>query len=102
DAWRLRGAPFPTNRYYFPLRSTTPIYDALLFGSKSRDADTAFAAFKRAGAGRVAVVANTDAVEDMRLLARRHDVDATVHAPLSHVHMLELPGPCPPVGHTFM
>jgi hypothetical protein len=90
DAWRLRGAPFPTNRYYFPLRSRTPEFDALLLGSKSRDADTTFAALKRAGAGRIAVVSDTDHVDQMRVLAQRHGVDATVHGPLSHVQMLEV------------
>lgn len=90
DAWRLRGAPFPTNRYYFPLRSTEPVFDALLLGSKSRDGDTTFAALRRAGAGRIAVVADTDHVDEMRLLAHRHGIDAAVHGPLSHVQMLEL------------
>src|SRR5262249_30376128 len=49
SAWRLIGAPFPTNRYYFPLRPAQQIFDVLLLGSKARDLDTIFAALARAG-----------------------------------------------------
>lgn len=90
DAWRLVGAPFPTNRYYFPLRPAQPIFDALLFGSKSRDYDTAFAALARAGAGRVATIADVDHVDEVAAAARRHGVDAEVNGPVPHVRLLEL------------
>jgi hypothetical protein len=89
-AWRLLGAPFPTNRYYFPLRPATPVYDALLFGSKSRDYDTAFAALARAGATRVAALANPEDIEAVRRSAEQHGVAAEMREPLSHVDLLEL------------
>src|SRR6185369_6704523 len=44
DAWRLTGTLFPINRYYVPLCAARPVFDALIFGSKARDYDTAFAA----------------------------------------------------------
>jgi hypothetical protein len=85
SAWRLLGAPFPTNRYYFPLRRATPVYDVLLFGSKSRDYDTAFAALARACAGRIAALSN---LED--IAAERHGVAAEMKEPMSHLDLLEL------------
>ena len=90
SAWRLIGAPFPTNRYYFPLRPAQPIFDALLFGSKSRDHDTAFAALARGRAGRVAVLADDEHVGELAQAAHRHGVDAEVTGPVSHVRLLEL------------
>lgn len=89
-AWRLFGAPFPTNRYYFPLRRATPVHDALLFGSKSRDYDTAFAALGRAGAKRVAALANVEDVATVKRSAEHHGIAADVKEPLSHVDLLEL------------
>jgi hypothetical protein len=89
-AWRLFGAPFPTNRYYFPVRRATIVYDALLFGSKSRDYDTAFAALARAGAGRVAALANLEDMGDVARAAERHGIAADVKEPMSHIDLLEL------------
>jgi hypothetical protein len=89
-AWRLIGAPFPTNRYYFPLRRAQPVYDVLLFGSKSRDYDTAFAACARAGAGRVAALSNLEDAATVTQAARRLGIEAEVKEPMSHVRLLEL------------
>jgi len=89
-AWRLFGAPFPSNRYYFPLRRATPVYDALLFGSKSRDYDTAFAALSSARVRRVAALANLEDIEDVRHSAQRHGVACDITEPLSHIDLLEL------------
>lgn len=89
-AWRLLGAPFPTNRYYFPLRPAEPVFDALLFGSKSRDYDTVFAALARAGAGRVAALANVEDIDAVARSARGHGVDVEINEPLSQVRLLEL------------
>jgi hypothetical protein len=90
-AWRLIGAPFPTNRYYFPLRPAQPVvFDALLFGSNTRDYDTAFAALTRVGAGRVAALTNPEDTAQVAASARRHGVDAEVMEPVSHVRLLEL------------
>jgi hypothetical protein len=72
------------------LRPAQPIFDALLFGSNSRDYDTAFAALASAGAGRVAALANDEDIEQVTASARRHGVDAEVTAPVSHVRLLEL------------
>jgi hypothetical protein len=90
-AWRLVGAPFPVNRYYFPLRPATPVFDALLFGSKEgRDYETVMAALRRAGAERVAALANREDGTAVQHAARRHGVEAVVHQPMSHLHLLEL------------
>ena len=90
-AWHLNGAPFPTNRYYFPMRpSPEPVFDALLFGSNSRDYDTAFAALARGGARRVAAIANEEHVGDVDRSARGHGLDAEVNPPVPHVRLLEL------------
>lgn len=89
-AWRLMGAPFPTNRYYFPLRSAQPRFEALLFGSKSRDYETAFAAFVRAGIRRIAALVDTEHAGEIGAAARRHGLDAEVHAEVAHTRLLEL------------
>jgi hypothetical protein len=89
-AWRLQGAPFPTNRYYFPLRPAQPIFDALLFGSKSRDYDTAFAALAQAGAGRVATITDEEHIAEVTAAAARHGIDAAINGPVPHVRLLEL------------
>lgn len=89
-AWHLQGAPFPTNRYYFPLRPAQPIFDALLFGSKSRDYDTAFAALARAGVGRVTTITDEEHVAEVAAAAARHGVDTAVNGPVPHVRLLEL------------
>lgn len=89
-AWRLVGAPFPANRYYFPVRQTQPVFDALLFGSNARDYHTAFAALARAGAGRVAALVNTEDAGRVSDSARRHRLDVEVMQPMSHVRLLEL------------
>jgi hypothetical protein len=89
-AWRLIGAPFPTNRYYFPLRPARQVYDVLLFGSKARDYETVFAALARTTAGHVAALTNVEDATAVRQAAQRHGVDAVVHEPMSHVRLLEL------------
>ncbi|MCK6556828.1 hypothetical protein L6Q96_19960 [Candidatus Binatia bacterium] len=89
-AWRLMGAPFPTNRYYFPLRPTTPKCDALIFGSKSRDYDTVLAALARTGAGRIAALVDTGHVDEIEATIRRYGLAADVHAEVAHTRLLEL------------
>lgn len=90
SAWRLKGAPFPINRYYFPIRPSQPKFDALLFGSKGRDHDTAFAALARAGVGPVAAMANVDDVPRIEESARRYGVDVEVNQNAPHLRLLEL------------
>jgi hypothetical protein len=90
SAWNLIGAPFPTNRYYFPLRKAEPCFDALLFGSNSRDYETAFAALARAAAGRITAIANEDDVAAVRACAQRHGLDAEINGPVPHVRLMEV------------
>jgi glycosyltransferase involved in cell wall biosynthesis len=89
-AWRLMGAPFPINRYYFPIRPAQPQFDALLFGSKGRDHDTALAALARAGAGSVAAIVNAPDVPHLEAAARRHGLRIHVSQNAPHLRLLEL------------
>src|SRR6185369_3910664 len=57
---------------------------------KSRDYDTAFAALARAGAGRIAALANLEDIAAVRRSAESQGVTAEMKEPLSHIDLLEL------------
>ncbi|HEY3358414.1 MAG TPA: hypothetical protein VGQ83_34515, partial [Polyangia bacterium] len=104
-AWRLEGAPFPVNRYYFPAapapgpasaaaapaggEAAGPI-DALIFGSQGRDLGTAFRALAHTGARRVAVLGNPEHLDEVRAAATAAGIAVEVHGPARHLDLLRL------------
>jgi glycosyltransferase involved in cell wall biosynthesis len=86
--WVLRGAPFPVNRYYFPVLGEAPSVDALLLGTKDRDVGLVFAALRDAGARQITVLADPADIAEVERLAAEHGLSAKVLKPQKQIHYL--------------
>ncbi len=92
--WAARGAPFPVNRYYFPRTNAAPVRHVLLFGTKLRDLDLAFAASRAAGEARIAVLGNHADRDAVLRGAAAHGLGVDWWAQLDHEEMLRLHESC--------
>jgi hypothetical protein len=89
--WKLVGAPFPVNRYYFPIRPVSePSSEAMLFGSKSRDFQTLFQAMRMAGIRSASALVEEEDMEDVARTARQSGISLHASPPANHLRVIEL------------
>ncbi len=89
--WPARGAPFPVNRYYLPVRDVgTPRFDALLMGSNARDYDLAIEVFARSSGRRFAALCNPADLAAVTASGERNGISLDCFTGLGHVRLVEL------------
>ena len=89
--WKSIGAPFPVNRYYFPVRkNVNPDFPVLLLGSKGRDYQLLFEALHRAKINKISALIETEHIDEIHNESRKWGIDCAITPPSNHLKVLEL------------
>lgn len=89
--WQSIGAPFPVNRYYFPVRKhAKPAYPVLLLGSKGRDYQLLFEALHQAKINKISALIETEHINEIHNESQKWGIDCAITPPSNHLKVLEL------------